>query len=113
MGRTNKARLAAVWMVYYTSKHCCWGECNSDCMLFPVCLSDFVTSHPRSDIPIPLIAYGCHTFHKCLINMYDTSVRGVIITPLCLIGPLGCVWGGGGRGVITILELAIKEYYYL
>ena len=36
----------AVWIV--TSKHRCWGECNSDCMLFPVCLSDLVTSRPRS-----------------------------------------------------------------
>ena len=33
-----------------TTKHCCWGECNSDCMLFPVCLFDLVTSHPRSAI---------------------------------------------------------------
>ena len=41
-----------------TTKHCCWGESNSDCLLFPVCLSDLMTSRPRSAIAFIAIAFA-------------------------------------------------------
>ena len=67
MGRTNKARLVvcskaivkrdSLVLVFFSCLDGCnqtlllgGSESNSDCMLFPVCLSDLVTSRPRSTI---------------------------------------------------------------
>ena len=89
MGRTNKARLAvcskaivkqeclvfvflAVWMV--TTKHFCWGKSNSNWLLFPVCLSDLVTSRPRS-----AIVFDCLLFSLCYVTIVNKFVKNVMI----------------------------------
>ena len=61
MGRTNKAivKRECLVLVFCSRLDGCnqtlllGGGCNSDCMLFPVCLSDLVTSRPRSAIEKP------------------------------------------------------------
>ena len=50
-----------------TTKHCYWGESNSDCMLFPVCLSDLVTSRPRSAIGESFVT---SLFTFCFISIH-------------------------------------------